>query len=202
LLSDIRIVMLTSRGERGDAARCRGLGIAAYLNKPFDRLELRDVLLHVLAPDPAEPQIRPLVTRHTVREQLQSFSVLVAEDNVVNQRLIARLLQKRGHTVVLAQNGLEALKMLGNSDHPQPELILLDINMPKMNGWEFLEAYKKLDREEKNKKIVMILTTSMNPEDKTKAGQSLDVSEFNIKPLTPEMLKNILEKYSFDTNDE
>ena len=131
-------------------------------------------------------------------------SILLIDDNAADNRYNQIILEEMNivDKIEVAENGLEALKMLENSDHPQPELILLDINMPKMNGWEFLEAYKKLDREEKNKKIVMILTTSMNPEDKNKADQSLGVSEFNIKPLTPEMLKNILEKYSFDSNDE
>jgi len=130
-------------------------------------------------------------------------SILLIDDNAADNRYNQIILEEMNivDKIEIAENGLEALKMLENPDQPQPELILLDINMPKMNGWEFLEAYKKLDKDEKNKKIVMILTTSMNPEDKAKADQSQRVSEFNIKPLTPEMLKNILSKYSFDTNE-
>lgn len=94
LISNARIVLLTSGGERGDAARCKKLGVTGYLNKPFDRLELREVLLRVLAQDPAMPEKRILVTRHTVREQRKSLSFLVAEDNEVNRRLIARLDRK------------------------------------------------------------------------------------------------------------
>src|ERR1700693_3331338 len=66
--SSIKIVILTSGGKRGDADRCLKLGIAAYLSKPFDRLELREVLLQVLATDPAKLETRALVTRHTIRE--------------------------------------------------------------------------------------------------------------------------------------
>ena len=132
-LSNVRIVILTSGGERGDAARCQKLGVAAYLSKPFDRLELRDVLLHVLAGDPAKPENRALVTRHTLREQRQSLSFLVAEDNTVNQRLIIRLLEKRGHSVVLAQNGREALEAM----EKQPfDIVLMDVQMPEMDGFE------------------------------------------------------------------
>ncbi|SRR5258706_2937991 len=131
-------------------------------------------------------------------------SILLIDDNAADNRYNQIILEEMNivDKIEIAENGLEALKMLENSDHSQPDLILLDINMPKMNGWEFLEAYKKLDTDEKNKKIVMILTTSMNPEDRTKAGESSGVSEFNIKPLTPEMLKNILEKYSPGNDDE
>jgi PAS domain S-box-containing protein len=92
--SNVKIVILTSGGKRGDAARCQILGIAAYLSKPFDRLELRGVLLQVLAANAGKEVNRPLVTRHTLREQRQPLSFLVAEDNAVNQRLITRLLEK------------------------------------------------------------------------------------------------------------
>jgi PAS domain S-box-containing protein len=133
LLANVRIVILTSGGERGDAARCQELGVAAYLSKPFDRLELRDVLLHVLAGDLAKPGKRALVTRHTLQEQRRSLSFLVAEDNAVNRTLIARLLESRGHSVVLAQNGREALEALGK----QPfDIVLMDVQMPEMDGFE------------------------------------------------------------------
>jgi two-component system, sensor histidine kinase and response regulator len=131
--ANVRIVILTSGGQHGDAERCQKLGVAAYLSKPFDRLELREVLLHVLAGKPAAPENIPLVTRHTLREQRQSLSFLVAEDNVVNQRLIARLLEKRGHSVVLAQNGREALEALGRQSF---DIVLMDGQMPEMDGFE------------------------------------------------------------------
>ena len=131
--SKVKIVILTSGGKRGDAARCQSLGIAAYLSKPFDRLELREVLLQVLATGPAKLKTRALVTRHTLREQRQSLSFLVAEDNAVNQMLIARLLEKRGHTAVLAQNGQEALEML---EKQKFDIVLMDVQMPEMDGFE------------------------------------------------------------------
>jgi CheY-like chemotaxis protein len=193
LLSDIRIVMLTSRGERGDAARCRGLGIAAYLNKPFDRLELRDVLLHVLAPDPAEPQTRPLVTRHTVREQLQSFSVLVAEDNVVNQRVIARLLQKRGHTVVLAQNGLEALKAM----EKQPfDMILMDVQMPEMGGFEATRLIRQKEKTSGAHAPIIALTAHAMKGDK-ECCLAVGMDGYVAKPVHPEDLFREIDRLLF-----
>jgi len=143
LLANVRIIILTSGGQRGDAARCQRLGVAAYLSKPFDRLELREVLRHVLASDPLLPRAKPLVTRHTLQEQWQPLSFLVADDNAVNQRLIARLLEKRGHNVVLAQNGREALQKLKQQ---QFDIILMDVQMPEMDGFE---ATKLIREEEK-----------------------------------------------------
>ena len=142
-LADVRIIILTSGGHRGDAARCQELGVAAYLSKPFDRLELREVLRHVLASDPHSPGMKGLVTRHTLQEQRQSLSFLVAEDNAVNQRLIARLLEKRGHRVVLAYNGREALQTLKQQHF---DIILMDVQMPEMDGFE---ATKLIHEEEK-----------------------------------------------------
>jgi CheY-like chemotaxis protein len=131
-------------------------------------------------------------------------SILLIDDNAADNRYNQIILEEMNvvDKIEIAASGMEALKILEETDHSQPKLILLDINMPKMNGWEFLEAYKKLETDDKNKQIIVIVTTSMNPEDKTKAGELPYVSEFNIKPLTPEMLNNILQKYSFSDNDE
>jgi CheY-like chemotaxis protein len=125
-------------------------------------------------------------------------SILLIDDNAADNRYNQIILEEMNvvDKIEIAASGMEALKILEDTDQSQPKLILLDINMPKMNGWEFLEAYKKLEPDDKNKQIVVILTTSMNPEDKAKAGEIPCISEFNIKPLTPEMLQNILQKYS------
>jgi signal transduction histidine kinase/DNA-binding response OmpR family regulator len=133
LFAAVPIVMLTSAGELGDAARCRTLGVAAYLNKPFDRLELRDVLLRVLAQDLTIPEKRDWVDRPAGPEQGISLSFLVAEDNVVNQRLIARLLEKRGHSVLLAGNGREAIEALEKQSF---DIVLMDGQMPELDGFE------------------------------------------------------------------
>lgn len=130
-------------------------------------------------------------------------SILLIDDNAADNRYNQIILEEMDivDEIKIAENGVEAIKMLENNDQDQPELILLDINMPKMNGWEFLETYKKLHADQDNKKIVVVLTTSMNPEDKKKADEISGVSEFNIKPLTPQMLEKILEKYSRDNKE-
>ena len=105
--------------------------------------------------------------------------------------------------IIVAQSGQEALNYLANgvqadgvnNDLPLPSLIFLDINMPAMNGWEFLERYKKLSNEKKAKIVVVMLTTSLFPEDIIRARDIPEISAFENKPLTSEKLEKVLNKY-------
>jgi two-component system sensor histidine kinase/response regulator len=143
LFCDIKIVILTSSGKHGDADRCLKLGATASLSKPFDISELRDVLLHVLACDPGRLDSRALVTRQTLQEKRQPLSFLVAEDNAVNQKLVGRLLEKRGHRVVLARNGREALEALQKQSF---DVVLMDGLMPEMDGFEATKLIREKEK--------------------------------------------------------
>jgi two-component system, sensor histidine kinase and response regulator len=190
LLSSATIVMLTSGSEGGDAARCQKLGVAAYLSKPFDRLELRDVLLHVLARDPAKPENRALVSRHALQEPRRSLSFLVAEDNAVNQRLIARLLEKRGHRVVLAQNGGEVLQALENQSF---DIVLMDVQMPEMDG---LEATRLIREKEKTSGVhlAIIALTAHAMKGDYERCIAAGMNGYLTKPIRPQELDEILRK--------
>jgi CheY-like chemotaxis protein len=130
--------MLTAGGQRGDAARCRERGIAAYLTKPVTQDELWDAILMMLEAIPP-PSTPALLTRHTVRQHRQGLHVLLAEDNVVNQRLAVRLLEKWGHTVTVAGTGKEALTALAQQ---ACDLVLMDVQMPEMDGLEATVAIR------------------------------------------------------------
>ena len=94
-----------------------------------------------------------------------------------------------------AANGLEALDFLRKENQVIPELIFLDINMPKMNGWDFLAQYKHLNPIQKARITIMMLTTSANPADIKRAEEIEDVTGYRCKPLSVEVLNDILEKY-------
>lgn len=104
--------------------------------------------------------------------------------------------------VKVAESGLSALNYLENATGEKgssPDLIFLDINMPAMNGWEFLERYSNLEKQHKANVVIVMLTTSLNPDDRAKASKIPDVSGFETKPLTPEKLESILKKYFPET---
>jgi signal transduction histidine kinase/ligand-binding sensor domain-containing protein/CheY-like chemotaxis protein len=142
------LVMLTSAGQRGDAARCRQLGVAAYLTKPVRSGELRQVLLAVLGVRPRRAPASPLVTRHSLREAVpaRALRILLAEDNPVNQRLAIRLLERRGHRVVVACNGRQVLETLATHGWNAFDAVLMDVQMPEMDGFQATAAIRDHER--------------------------------------------------------
>ncbi len=195
-LSAARIVILTSGGRRGDAARCKKLGVAAYLSKPFDRLELRDVLLRVLAGDSAPAGKRELVTRYTALEQQRTLSFLVAEDDRVNQRLITKLLEKRGHSVVLVENGKDAVEA---AEKQRFDIILMDGQMPGMDGFE---ATKRIRQTEKTTgahiPIIALTALAMKGDEERCLASGMD--GYVTKPIKLEELFAVMEKLLPSTN--
>ena len=135
------IMMLTSAGQMGDGARCRELGISAYLVKPIRQRELFDAILTALNRKPEETN--QLVTRHSLREERTRLRVLLAEDNAINQRLAVRLLEKRGYLVHVSGTGTEALRELERETY---DLVLMDIQMPEMNGFEATVAIREKEK--------------------------------------------------------
>ena len=133
------MLILTSAGQRGHAARCLELGVSAYLLKPIHHQQLLETICASLQKN-AAVQTRPsLLTRHSIRESARHINILLAEDNIINQKLAISLLQKMGHSVTVAQNGKRAVEM---SKMEQFDLILMDVQMPEMDGLEATAAIR------------------------------------------------------------
>ena len=141
-LAGATIMMLSSSGQSGDAARCRELGIAAYLTKPVKQSELFGAILSVLSAPAQAASKKQIITRHSLRETRKHYQILLAEDNAINQKLAVRLLEKEGHRVVVAGTGRQAVEAFAG----QPfDLILMDVQMPEMNGYEATAAIREAE---------------------------------------------------------
>lgn len=134
----------------------------------------------------------------TINEKLEN--VLLVDDDEGTNFLNERIIRLSGYVnnIVKAHNGIQALEYLKlkfNSKHPQPEFILLDINMPAMNGWEFMEAYSQLDEAKKAQIIIVMLSTSLNPDDEKRAREIKEINDFRSKPLTMKMFTDLVEEF-------
>jgi len=115
------------------------------------------------------------------------------DDNFYHERVIKK--NNAAHKVISIESAKEAIDYLKKEENVHPDLIFLDINMPEMNGWEFIEEYEKLEERFRSKVVVIMLTTSDNPDDQARAQKLKVLADFKTKPLTKEMLNEIMMKY-------
>jgi CheY-like chemotaxis protein len=140
-LAATRLLLLTSAGQRGDAQRCREVGINAYLTKPIARADLLEALSALFAgPGGAGPG-EEIITRHSIAEARRRMHILLAEDNPVNQQVAATMLRKRGHTVEIVGDGAAAVAAARTAAY---DVVLMDIQMPEMDGFAATEAIRAM----------------------------------------------------------
>ena len=192
-LSTATIMMLTSAGHRGDADRCKKLGVAAYLLKPIRQSELREAIARVLGAQIQAGAI-PLITRYSLqdaREPSEVLNILVTEDNVVNQRLATRLLEKRGHRVTIANNGRQAVEALEAGAF---DLVFMDVQMPEMDGLEATAAVRKKEATTGKHQPIIALTAHAMKRDQEKC-LAAGMDGYLTKPIRPQELDVVLERY-------
>jgi PAS domain S-box-containing protein len=186
------VIMLTSAGSRGDAARCRDLNIKAYLTKPIKRSDLLEAIKLVLGSQTVTMGSPPVVTVHSLREGRGRLKILLVEDNRVNQLLAVRLLEKQGHEVTVAGNGKEALEAL----EKQPfALVLMDVQMPEMDGLQATAAIRRGESKSGKHIPIIAMTAHAMSGDKEhcfKAG----MDDYITKPIRLEQLFEVLERHS------
>jgi CheY-like chemotaxis protein len=193
-LADATIMMLTSSGQYGDTSRCRALSIAAYLVKPINAEDLLSAIGRALAK--GAPAIRVAAPKTPVTTTLPAtvtpLNILLAEDNIVNQRVAAGLLTRRGHHVTIANNGVQALAAL---DRQPFDLVLMDLQMPEMGGLEAAAAIRERERETgRHVRIVAMTAHAMNGDRERCIAAGMD--GYLSKPIDPAMLYVVVEQES------
>ena len=194
VIAGTAVVVLTSSGQPGDAARCRELGVAAYLTKPIKGSDLHAAILLALVGQSAERDRPALVTRHSLREGRQTGRILVVEDNKVNQMVVRHLLEKRGHTVVMANNGREALAILQQAGFEGFGCVLMDIQMPEMDGFECTALIR--DRELGTRfhlPIVALTAHALDADEARCLAAGMDA--YLTKPIQPNALYELVDRH-------
>ncbi|MBN2170688.1 MAG: response regulator, partial [Candidatus Krumholzibacteriota bacterium] len=192
-LRAIPVLMLASAGRRRDAIRCHELDLPAYLTKPALPLDLLDVLFTALGELPVIKDgasgLASLQGQRSAKAR-RALRVLLVEDNLVNQRLAARLLEKWGHSVGVAENGEEALAAL---EREPWDLALMDVQMPKMDGYETTAAIRKREAATGEHLPVIALTAHAMQGDRERCLQA-GMDAYVAKPIDPEELFAALEE--------
>jgi len=188
---DVKIIILTSMGQRGDAARLEALGCSGYLLKPVKQSLLREALVTVLGQKKAGDGAAHLVTRHLLSEQKrQGMLILLAEDNPVNQKLAMVLLQKAGFSVDVVDNGLQAVGKVKESKY---NAVLMDVQMPEMDG---LEATMRIRQEAKpGEHIPIIAMTAHALKGDRERCLEAGMDDYISKPLDSRLLMKKLDQW-------
>ncbi len=188
------IVMLTSGARGGDVDRCRKLGVNAYLLKPIREAELKSAIARAFTKNPSDGDVRLPSEPSSSKEKSAGIAlhVLVAEDNPINQLLVRRLLEKRGHRVSIAADGIEALRVLENTP---VDLVFMDVQMPQMSGIEAVRAIRKNEETCGAHVPIIALTANAMNGDEEKCLE-IGMDGFLEKPIQIPRLDDILRKYS------
>jgi CheY-like chemotaxis protein len=186
-LGEPALLLLSSAGRRFDFELFREARIAAYLTKPVGQSELLDAVSRALHPHdgdggPArEPEAVP---------GARMLSILLAEDNAVNQRLVARLLEKRGHTVEIASNGREVVEKSWRQNF---DVVLMDVQMPELNGFDATRAIREREKRLGVRVPIIALTAHALNGDRERCLEA-GMDDFVTKPIEPSELFAALER--------
>ncbi|MBD3170826.1 MAG: PAS domain S-box protein [candidate division Zixibacteria bacterium] len=178
IFKDLRIIMMTSSGKRGDGALCRELGIEGYLVKPVKHSILFELIKNIVTPEDEVSSEKRLITQHSLREERYRYKILLAEDNPVNQKIVKNLLAKRGSVVEIADNGNKVLEMMETNMY---DAILMDVQMPEMDGFETTRKIREFKGESAN--IPIIAMTAYAHEDDKKMCLNAGMNGYVSKPL-------------------
>lgn len=189
-LASTTILMLSSAGTGGEGARCREFGIKACLLKPVKQSELRAAIVATLSASGRPIESSGVATSQSLGKSRRPLSILLAEDNRVNQMLAKRRLEQRGHTVLVVNNGLEVLAQLETSSF---DLVLMDVQMPEMDGFEATRAIREREQPSGNHLPIIALTANAMAGDQERC-LAAGMDGYLSKPLKSRELFDAIER--------
>ncbi|MBI3538885.1 MAG: response regulator [Candidatus Eisenbacteria bacterium] len=191
-----RMVLLTSLGRRGDAARAKDAGFSAYLVKPVQQLHLHDALTEIASgPKTAgSAKVAPLVTRHSIEEKRrQRVRILLVEDDVINQLVALAALKRAGYAADVATHGADALDMCERNPY---DLVFLDGHLPDMEGMEVAQRLRA--REAGGRRTPIVAMTAMTTQGDRERFIAAGTDDYMSKPIDLDVLSRMVERWTTD----
>jgi two-component system, sensor histidine kinase and response regulator len=194
-LNAIRLVLLTSLGQRGDATAARQAGIRGYLTKPARQFQLYDCLAAVMGMPGVGVPIAPaqLVTKHTLSGVFPKLRgrVLLAEDNLINQKVAVRMMEKLGLHADVAADGLEAVAASSGTDY---DLIFMDCQMPEMDGFAATSVIREREKTSGKRTPIVAVTANVGEGDRQRC-LAADMDDYLGKPIRVEDLAVVADRW-------
>jgi PAS domain S-box-containing protein len=178
----LKIMVLTSSDRRGDTARCRELGVQAYLTKPVKQSELLDAILLTQGAASTSGREKSFITRASASELRIPLRILLGEDNPINRKVAVHLLEKQGHSVRTASDGREVLSALEKEHF---DLVLMDVQMPEVDGFEATAIIREKEKGGSDRLPIVALTAHALKEDRKRCLDA-GMDDYVSKPLRPE----------------
>jgi len=192
-INGTNIIVLTSLGQRGDVSRLKDLGCKAYLVKPVKQSHLFNTIVNVLQQhkEDTSPCEEQFITAHTIEEQIRNgVRILLAEDNLINQKVATKILEKKNYSVDVVNNGKEALKAALRQHY---DIILMDVQMPVMDGFEAAQKLRNKFAGKKHIPIIAMTAHAMKGDKEKCLAAGMD--DYISKPIKPDDLYKLLEKW-------
>ncbi len=184
----VPIIILSSDRAEADLKRVEGLGVSDFILKPVRRSRLYNAMVKEIVRETREIRSEKFDIGSALKNR--SFKVLLAEDNLINQKLGVRLLEKQGWQVVVANNGKEVMELL---DHNKFDFILMDVQMPEMDGIEATQEIRKREKESGQHIPIIAFTANAFEEDRKKCLEA-GMDEYATKPIKVNELFSVIEK--------
>lgn len=194
LVKDVKVVILTSMGKRGDAMRLEALGCSGYLLKPVKQQMLFDALRAIL--NRREEENTGIVTRHVISEKRSTGNrILLAEDNSINQKIAVAMLQKRGYFVDVVESGQPAYDKAVSTEY---SAILMDVQMPGVDGFEATRRIREWEAGTNRHIPIIAMTAHAMKGDREKCIEA-GMDDYVSKPIESRILYNVVERWLLDS---